>query len=205
MMQEQTLVLASNNVGKIKDMKEILQPFGIIVRSQREAGLSIEVEETGKTFAENALLKASAIYQQLHCPVIADDSGLIVDALNGEPGVHSHRFAGEHATDEQRCQKILEQMQDVPAEKRTARFACVICYLNEEGRENFFTGYCEGKIGTVPKGKNGFGYDPIFVVGSKTMAEMTEEEKNAVSHRGNALAALKAYLENRKEYNHVDK
>lgn len=204
-MQKQTLVLASNNAGKIKEMKEILQPFGITVHSQREAGVSIEVAETGKTFAENALLKATAIYQHLHCPVIADDSGLIVDALNGEPGVHSHRFAGEDATDEQRCQKILEEMQAVPTEKRTARFACVICYLNEEGKAQFFTGYCEGKIGTVPKGKNGFGYDPIFVVGSKTMAEMTEEEKNAVSHRGRALAAFQAYLKNGKEYNHVNK
>ena len=182
-MQKETLILASNNAGKLREMREILEPFGLEVRSQKEAGFTADVAETGTTFQE-----------ALHCAVLADDSGLMIDALDGAPGVYSHRFAGEQATDEDRCNLVLEKLQGVPTEQRTARFVCAICYLTADGEQHCFEGVCEGIIGTEPKGENGFGYDPIFVVGNKTMAEMTEAEKNAISHRGKALAALQAYL-----------
>lgn len=189
------IVIASNNAGKLREIRDILQPLGFTVVSQREAGVSIEVEENGETFAENAALKARAVYEALHCPVIADDSGLLVDALDGAPGVHSHRFAGEGATDADRNAKLLELLDGVPAEKRTARFECVLCYVDAAGETHFFSGTCEGRIGTAPAGKNGFGYDPLFCVGDRTMAQMTEEEKNQISHRANALAELARYFQ----------
>lgn len=191
------VILASNNKNKIREMQQILAPFGMEVLSQREAGADFEVEETGTTFAENAELKAKAVYERLGCAVIADDSGLAVDALNGAPGVYSHRYAGENATDEERCQKLLHELADVPAEKRTARFLCEICYLEENGEKHFFTGSCEGVIGTEPKGENGFGYDPVFYSGGKSLAEMTDDEKNQISHRGNALRLFQKYLKER--------
>lgn len=189
------IVIASNNAGKLREIRDILQPLGFTVVSQREAGISIEVEENGETFAENAALKARAVYEALHCPVIADDSGLLVDALDGAPGVHSHRFAGEGATDADRNAKLLELLDGVPAEKRTARFECVLCYVDAAGETHFFSGTCEGRIGTAPAGENGFGYDPLFCVGDRTMAQMTEEEKNQVSHRAHALAELARYFQ----------
>lgn len=189
------IVIASNNAGKLREIRDILQPLGFTVVSQREAGVSIEVEESGETFAENAALKARAVYEALHCPVIADDSGLLVDALDGAPGVHSHRFAGEGATDDDRNAKLLELLDGVPAEKRTARFECVLCYVDAAGETHFFSGTCEGRIGTAPAGENGFGYDPLFCVGDRTMAQMTEEEKNQISHRANALAELARYFQ----------
>lgn len=189
------IVIASNNAGKLREIRDILQPLGFTVVSQREAGVSIEVEESGETFAENAALKARAVYEALHCPVIADDSGLLVDALDGAPGVHSHRFAGEGATDDDRNAKLLELLDGVPAEKRTARFECVLCYVDAAGETHFFSVTCEGRIGTAPAGENGFGYDPLFCVGDRTMAQMTEEEKNQISHRANALAELARYFQ----------
>lgn len=189
------IVIASNNAGKLREIRDILQPLGFTVVSQREAGVSIEVEENGETFAENAALKARAVYEALHCPVIADDSGLLVDALDGAPGVHSHRFAGEDATDDDRNAKLLELLDGVPAEKRTARFECVLCYVDAAGETHFFSGTCEGRIGTAPAGENGFGYDPLFCVDDRTMAQMTEEEKNQISHRANALAELARYFQ----------
>lgn len=205
MMQESVLVLASNNAGKLREMQEILTPFGLRVLSQKEAGFTEEVEENGTTFQENAMLKAQAVYNALHCAVLADDSGLVIDALDGAPGVYSHRFAGENATDADRCQLVLEKLQGVPTVQRTARFLCSICYITADGEQHCFQGACEGRIGTTPRGENGFGYDPIFEIGRQTMAEMTESEKNAVSHRGRALAAFQAYLKKGKDENHVDK
>ena len=192
------IVIASNNAGKLREIRDILQPLGFTVVSQREAGVSIEVEENGETFAENAALKARAVYEALHCPVIADDSGLLVDALDGAPGVHSHRFAGEGATDDDRNAKLLELLDGVPAEKRTARFECVLCYVDAAGETHFFSGTCEGRIGTAPAGENGFGYDPLFLPEGYdcSMAELRPEEKNAISHRGNALKILKEELRN---------
>ncbi len=184
------IILASNNPNKLIEMREKLGAFGIQVISQKEAGINIDVEETGTTFEENATLKASTIYDIIKKPVIADDSGLEIDALDGAPGVYSHRFAGENATDSDRVQKALTLLKDVPDEKRTARFRCCICLIDEAGEKHIFNGTAEGKIGYEPIGENGFGYDPIFVYGDKTFAQLTREEKNKVSHRGRAVQEL---------------
>ncbi len=191
------IILASNNKNKIREMSQILSPFGMEVLSQREAGADFEVEENGTTFRENAEIKAQAVYERLGVPVIADDSGLMVDALDGAPGVYSHRFAGENATDKDRNDKLMKELLEVPYEKRTARFMCVICFIDEKGEKHFFEGKCEGVIGREEKGENGFGYDPVFYRDGKSLAEMTDNEKNSISHRGNALRLMKKYLEER--------
>ncbi len=188
------IIFASNNKGKIRELKDILSSLGIEVVSQREAGFDIEADETGTTFAENSAIKAKAIYELAKIPVLADDSGLCVDALDGQPGVYSHRFAGENATDEEKCRYILEKLENVSDEKRTARFICDMCFIDENGREYHAEGKCEGKIGREEKGNNGFGYDPIFVVGNRTLAELEEAEKNQISHRAEALKKMKEIL-----------
>ena len=188
------IIFASNNKGKIRELKDILSPLGIEVVSQREAGFDIEADETGTTFAENSAIKARAIYELAKIPVLADDSGLCVDALDGQPGVYSHRFAGENATDEEKCRYILEKLENISDEKRTARFICDMCFIDENGREYHAEGRCEGKIGREEKGNNGFGYDPIFVVGNRTLAELEEAEKNKISHRAEALKKMKEIL-----------
>lgn len=188
------IIFASNNKGKIRELKDILSPMGIEVVSQREAGFDIEADETGTTFAENSAIKAKAIYELAKIPVLADDSGLCVDALDGQPGVYSHRFAGENATDEEKCRYILEKLENISDEKRTARFICDMCFIDENGREYHAEGRCEGKIGKEEKGNNGFGYDPIFVVGNRTLAELEEAEKNKISHRAEALKKMKEIL-----------
>ena len=189
------VIIASNNKGKIFEMKEKLKKFNIEVLSQKEAGVNIEIEETGTTFEENAVLKAEAIFKLTNKPVIADDSGLEIDALNGEPGVYSHRYAGDNATDEDRMNKVLNLIKDVPEKERTARFRCVLCYIDNEENKHIFEGISEGKIGFEPKGNNGFGYDPIFVYdNNRTFAEMTNEEKNQVSHRGRAVSKFIDYI-----------
>lgn len=194
------VILASNNKNKLREMAQILLPFGMEVISQRDAGADFEVEENGTTFRENAEIKAAAVYDKLKMPVIADDSGLVVDALSGAPGVYSHRFAGENASDRERSLKVLSELMNVPKDKRTARFICEICYIDENGEKHFFTGSCEGIIGTEERGENGFGYDPIFCVGDRTLAEMTDDEKNDISHRGNALRLLSKYLKEKEIY-----
>ena len=188
------IILASNNSNKLREMKEKLSAFGISVISQKEAGIEIDVEETGTTFEENAILKASTIYDITKKPVIADDSGLEIDYLDGAPGVYSHRFAGENAIDSDRINKVLTLLKDVPEEKRTARFRCCICFIDERGEKHIFHGKAEGKIGFEPIGENGFGYDPIFIYGDKTFAQLSGEEKNEVSHRGRAIKELMEYL-----------
>ena len=179
------IVFATNNANKLREAAEILAPLGIEVVSQREAGADCEPEENGTTFAENAMIKAKAVYDIVKIPVFADDSGLCVDALDGRPGVYSARYAPKG----QKCTKLLDEMKGIPDDKRIASFQCVIAYIDEKCS---FTvnGGCIGKIGYEEKGINGFGYDPVFVVGERTMAEMTAEEKNALSHRGAALRAL---------------
>ncbi len=193
------IILASNNEHKLKELKQKLQNLDIDVVSQKEAGYNIDPEETGKTFKENAEIKAKELNKISGLPVLGDDSGLEIDALNGMPGVYSHRFAGENATDEDRINKVLDLMKDVKEEKRTARFKTVICYIDEKNEMHFFEGIAEGKIGFEPKGINGFGYDPIFIYNGRTFAEMTGEEKNMVSHRGRAVEKLVDYLKNIQE------
>lgn len=192
---DKTIIIASNNKHKIKEIKSKFAPLNIDVISQSESGYNIDVEETGTTFKENAILKARAIYEISKKAVMADDSGLQVDFLNGEPGVYSARYCGPNATDEEKYNKILELMKDVNDEqKRSARFVCVICYIDDDGEEHIFEGICEGRIAFAPQGNNDFGYDPIFLVGDKTFAEMNEDEKNKISHRGLAVDKMVEYL-----------
>lgn len=188
------IILASNNKNKLREMKEILSPLGYEVLSQSEAGVNLDVEENGATFEENALLKARAVHELCKEAVLADDSGLEVDALGGKPGVYSHRYAGENATDADRCEKLLSELKDVPDEKRTARFVCAIQYINADGEVKTVRGECEGRIGYEQRGENGFGYDPVFMTGEKSFAELSAEEKNKISHRANALKKLRELL-----------
>lgn len=193
------IIAATKNKNKLREFGEILKGFEII--SQEEAGVDIDVEETGTTFEENSYLKAKAIYDITGITTIADDSGLCVDALNGEPGVYSARYGGEGYDDKGRVQLLLKNMKNVPDKERTARFVCVITLVGDEGVLTA-RGECEGRIDYEPKGENGFGYDPVFYVDrfEKTLAEVTPEEKNSISHRGKALKIFAEKL-NKKEYN----
>lgn len=184
-------IIATHNPKKLKELQRILKPLGIEVVT----GDLTEVEETGTTFAENARLKAESACKESGLPAVADDSGLVVDALNGAPGVYSARYAGENATDAQRIQKLLHEMQGVPQEKRTARFVSVVCCVFPDGKVITTEGVCEGTIGMAPQGEGGFGYDPVFMVGNRSYAEMSAAEKDRISHRGLALAKLATELE----------
>ena len=184
------IILTSNNKNKLREFREILEPGGFEVLSQSEAGIDAEAEENGSTFEENARIKARAVYDRLKMPVIADDSGLEVDALGGAPGVRSARYAEVG----HRRERVLRELEGVPYEKRTARFVCVICYIDEGGCEHFARGECEGHIGFENRGENGFGYDPIFMYGDRSFAEITAEEKNKVSHRAAALEKFRRII-----------
>ena len=184
-------LIATHNMKKRDELQRILSPLGVHVLTADEAGVDLtDVEETGTTFEENALLKARSGCKEGKMPCVADDSGLCVDALDGAPGVYSARFAGEHGNDDKNNEKLLSLLSDVPPEKRTARFVSTVACVFPDGRELVVRGECEGKIGYEKRGENGFGYDPLFYVGERTFAEFTPEEKDAVSHRGNALRAL---------------
>ena len=184
-------LIATHNMKKRDELQRILSPLGVHVLTADEAGVDLtDVEETGTTFEENALLKARSGCKDGKMPCIADDSGLCVDALDGAPGVYSARFAGEHGNDDKNNEKLLSLLSDVPPEKRTARFVSTVACVFPDGRELVVRGECEGKIGYEKRGENGFGYDPLFYVGERTFTEFTPEEKDAVSHRGNALRAL---------------
>ncbi len=198
------LVLASNNKNKLREIKEIIEPLGYEVFSLKEMNIDADPEETGKTFEENAHIKAKFVYDILEGKyfVLADDSGLEVDYLNKAPGVYSHRYAGENATDEDRCNKLLSELENVPSEKRTARFVCALSFITSDGKEEIIRGECEGLIGFESRGENGFGYDPVFMYGEKSFAEVSAEVKNNISHRANAL---KKFAELIKEKNYVDK
>ncbi len=188
-------IIATGNAHKLLELERILAPLGIDAVSTKAKGISLDdVEETGTTFEENAYLKAKAACEKTGLPAVADDSGLCVDALNGAPGVYSARYAGENATDEQRYQKLLENLKDVSPEKRTARFVSAVCCVWPNGESLTVRGECEGTIGFAPLGENGFGYDPVFMVGEKSFAQLSAEEKDAISHRGRALVKLQQAL-----------
>ncbi len=191
------LLVATNNQGKLKEFNEILGELGIECVSLKDMGITVDVEETGTTFLENALLKAKEIYKIAGIPTISDDSGLMVDVLNGEPGVYSARYAGEPSDDNKNMDKLLLNLKG--KENRTAQFKSVIAAVFSEEDILVSEGTCEGVIIDEKRGDNGFGYDPIFYVEtySKTFAEMTDEEKNSLSHRGNAIRALKEQLKER--------
>ncbi|WP_116073837.1 XTP/dITP diphosphatase [Priestia megaterium] len=186
------IIIATKNAGKVKDFETLFSPKGFKVKSLLDFPEIEDVEETGVTFAENATLKAEAISSALNKPVIADDSGLAVDALNGEPGVYSARYAGENKDDNANIEKVLQKLNDVPFEKRTARFHCALAIAVPGKRTEIVEGTCEGHILEEKRGENGFGYDPIFFVEKWrcSMAELTKEQKNQISHRANALKKL---------------
>ena len=189
------LVLASQNQKKIKEMNEILAQLGIEVCSQAEAGVNLDVEETGTTFEENSLLKAHAVMEASGMPAIADDSGLCVDCLGGAPGVYSARYGGEGLDDTARYKLLLENMRgQMP---RKAKFVSVITCCFPNGDVITARGECPGTIAFAPMGEGGFGYDPVFFIPGlkKTFAQLTAEEKNAISHRGKALEVFKTKLE----------
>ena len=190
-------VLASHNQKKMKEMREILSSLGVEVISQAEAGVDLEPEETGITFEENARIKARAIMEASGLPAIADDSGLVVDALGGAPGVYSARYGGEGLSDTDRWKLLLKNMEG--KEDRACRFVCVICCALPDGSEVMSRGEVQGVVAQAPDGDGGFGYDPVFYLPEKgcTMAQLPAEEKNAISHRGNALRAFREEWERR--------
>ena len=188
------IIVATNNQGKVKEIKNILYPHNVM--SQSEIGVDIDVEETGDTFEENAFLKARALKSYTDCAIIADDSGLMVDYLNGDPGVYSARYAGDNTTPMQGIEKLLKNLDGVPFDGRSAHFVSVIALIMPDGTEYSFDGSCDGYITNILKGDNGFGYDPVFYYPpfDKTFAEMTDEEKNSISHRYVAISKLSEFL-----------
>ena len=188
-------IIATNNNKKLKELERILKPLGIDAVSAKDAGIILDdVDETGTTFSENAYLKANSAFVKTGMPAVADDSGLCVDALDGRPGVFSARYGGENATDSEKNDKILSEMKDVPDDKRNAHFACAICCILPDGSKIEVEGICNGSIGYEPIGDGGFGYDPIFMCGEKSYAQLSPEEKDAISHRGQALIKLQNEL-----------
>lgn len=197
------IVLATANKGKIKELKDLLAPMEVEVLSISDfPGLALP-PEAGSTFEENALEKARFVARFTRLPALADDSGLVVDALGGRPGVYSARYAGEAATDEDNYMELLRELDGVSAEKRTARFVCVAAFVEPGGEEATFEGDFEGVISQAPSGEGGFGYDPVFFVPErgKTAAQMTMEEKNSMSHRAKALGKFKKYISGKKKKN----
>ena len=191
----QQLIIASNNEGKLREFRKLLEPFGFDVISMRQAGFNDEIIEDGDTFEENAHIKARAVYEATGLPTIADDSGLEIDFLNGAPGIYSARYAGENATDRERCEKVLEEMHDVARPLRDARFVCSIYFIYNDEDEYSVNGTVEGYIGDELIGDNGFGYDPIFMIDDdESMATIAEEEKNKISHRAKAFEKLSNIL-----------
>ncbi len=191
-------VLASNNANKLREMRELLDGEGIELVSQREAGCDFAVEESGDSFEENAFLKAIAVTKAAGLPAVADDSGLMVDALDGAPGIYSARYTGSHEdSDAARTAFLLEKLGD--EQNRAAKFACAICCTFPNGDVLRAYGECPGSILTAPRGSGGFGYDPVFLPEGReqSMAELSESEKNAISHRGRAM---RSFVEELRKY-----
>lgn len=182
---------ATNNKKKLKEIQRILDSFGITAKTLKELGAEVEIEENGTTFEENAVIKAKTIAQLTNLPAISDDSGLEVTALNGAPGVYTARFAGENATDDENIDKLLSSLEGVEKENRTASFVSAVCLYMPDGRYTVCRGECKGCIGFERLGEGGFGYDPIFMVGDKSFSQLSDSEKDAISHRGEALRLLK--------------
>lgn len=197
------LIAATGNKNKVEEFARILAPLGVEVISPADLGLALEVEETGDTFAENAYLKAKAFFDATGKPALADDSGLCVDALDGRPGVFSARYHGEGTSYTQKIAALVAELAGLklPEEGRTARFTCAICCVLDGETVVRAQESCEGRIGYEMRGEHGFGYDPIFYMGERSMAELDDAGKDAVSHRGRALRSfaqqLEAYMKNR--------
>jgi len=195
-MNMDKIIFATGNKDKVKEIQMILADLGLEVITMKDAGISIDIEENGATYEENAMIKARAVAAYTKAIVMADDSGLEIDYLNKEPGVYSARYLGEDTSYRIKNANLISRLDGVPDEKRTARFVCAIGAVFPDGTEVTTRGTIEGRIGYEEKGANGFGYDPIFYVPEfgKTTAELSEEEKNRVSHRGNALRLMKEEL-----------
>ena len=191
------MIFATGNENKMKEIREILGALPLEILSMKEAGVSADIVEDGKTFEENALIKARAICKLAGEMVLADDSGLEIDYLNKEPGIYSARYMGEDTSYHINNKSLIDRLEGVPDEKRTARFVCAIAAVFPDGKELVVRGTVEGIIGYEEKGENGFGYDPIFYLPERgcTTAELPPEEKNSISHRGNALRLMKDLLE----------
>ncbi|MEG2174299.1 MAG: RdgB/HAM1 family non-canonical purine NTP pyrophosphatase [Oscillospiraceae bacterium] len=183
------LIAATHNQDKLGELIRILGPQGIEVISVSDPSLLANVVEDGETFSQNALIKARAIFSITGEATLADDSGLVIDALDGRPGVYSARYLGEETPYDVKIQGILEELSGVPDVRRTARFVSAVALITKNG-EHIFEGVCEGMIGHAPSGNNGFGYDPVFYVGEKSFAMRSDAEKDAISHRAKALRAL---------------
>ena len=181
------IVIATKNQGKLREMREAFREFPLEVLSLADVGKFPEPVEDGTTFAENARIKARFYRERTGMACVADDSGLEVAVLDGAPGVHSARFSGFHADDATNNAKLLQELERVGAEESPADYRCALVYIGEDGQEILTEGRCDGVIRKTPKGRNGFGYDPYFYVGEKTIAEMSLEEKDKISHRGEAL------------------
>lgn len=193
------IIFATGNTGKMREIRSILADLGVPVLSMKEAGIQADIEENGTSFEENALIKARAVAAAVEAKgsvILADDSGLEVDALNGEPGIYSARYLGEDTSYDVKNRELIRRLEGVPEDRRTARFVCAIAAVLADGREFTVRGVIEGRIGYEQKGQGGFGYDPIFYVPEygKTTAEMSPEEKNLISHRGKALMLMKEVL-----------
>lgn len=195
-IMKKRIVFATGNAGKMKEIKMILGDLGMPVVSMKEAGIEADIVEDGTSFAENAQIKASAVFEKCHDIVLADDSGLEIDYLNKEPGIYSARYMGEDTSYHIKNANLISRLEGVPDEKRTARFVCAIAAAFPDGRRETVRATMEGRIGYEEKGENGFGYDPIFYLPEYgcTSAELSMEEKNRISHRGKALRLIKEEL-----------
>ncbi|MDE5697091.1 MAG: XTP/dITP diphosphatase [Lachnospiraceae bacterium] len=200
-MRADKIVFATGNAGKMREIRMIMADLGLEIQSMKEAGVNIDIVEDGSTFEENAMIKASAIAQELRksdvqAIVLADDSGLEIDYLNKEPGIYSARYMGEDTSYTVKNANLIQRLEGVPDEKRTARFVCVIAAVFPDGREFSARAAIEGRIGYEERGENGFGYDPIFYLPEygRYSAELSLEEKNRISHRGKALEEMKKVL-----------
>lgn len=190
------IIFATGNEGKMREIRMIMADLGVEILSMKEAGISADLEENGATFEENAMIKAKGIAALCDDLVLADDSGLEIDALNKEPGVYSARYLGEETSYHFKNANLIQRLEGVPEEKRTARFVCAIAAVLPDGRTLSVKAAMEGRIGYEERGENGFGYDPIFMLPEygKTTAELSPEEKNNLSHRGKALRLMKEML-----------
>ncbi|GAA0333715.1 XTP/dITP diphosphatase [Bacillus carboniphilus] len=191
------VVIATQNKGKAKEFESLFSSFNFEVVTLLDLPEAIDIVEDGSTFEENATIKSETIANKFDCIAIGDDSGLIVDFLNGKPGIYSARYAGEEKNDEANLQKVLHELEGVPSEERTARFYCALAFSAPGIKTKTVSGTCEGKILTEKRGSEGFGYDPIFYVEDlgKSLAELSKEEKNQISHRGNAIKKLAAVID----------
>ena len=191
-------IIATNNEKKLAELDRILNPLGIKAVTAKSKGIDLgDVEENGATFSENAYIKAKAAFDKCGLPVIADDSGLCVDALGGRPGIYSARYGGHDSPYTTKINMLLEEMKDVPADQRGAHFTCSVCCILPSGENIRVEGYCYGTIAFSPSGDGGFGYDPVFLVNGKSFASLSSEEKDSLSHRGNALRKLRDTLKDK--------